>query len=877
MKHICLELIRNVFLVGSLSLILGAGTYAYSPDSGQNILTAPLEDADATNVAPIEDIEAILVKQEIPSWIIAGPKFIHDDPYLKNQIAVSLPLSDCHRIVASTNAHNELNPIGSKGTRIKSGLKSTGSFTISDGIERYVADELFTIYLLYPNEELPPFATVTNVELNIRIDDNDNELDFFPKDYEIYIGSETNEVCIYDNLGSTYSNVDEGHDDDAENDSDIWLAYRSSSAFDGQDALQYYTVRVSDNHANGEGKVVYVNLRVTWEAPSPNLDVTYTPTNWSAPLVSDHNSGSHTDPPALYAGIATYFMLNYRNWDYEIPDDYDFNFNLLIDGAIEFSANCEGANANGGVIYSLVHLPLIFTAGEHTICQEVDPDNQIWWESNETDNEYCRTLTWVGPPAAPALSAPSNGVICQPTELTLSWYTSANATLYHVQVDDNSDFSSPIVEANVSGTSRYLAGLTPNTTYYWKVLAENPAGLSSYSPSQSFTIAPVFAPATPNLVGPSDGTECESTSPTIYWAGVTHATTYSLQVDDNSDFSSPVFDQSDIAEYSQELSGLSEGVTYFWRTKSANECGNESSWSSSYSFTTRTSTIEPPSLVGPADEIQCQPISPTLSWESQINATVYHVQVDYHSDFSSPEYDATSEDTDFTCEGLSENTIYYWRVCATSNCSITGDWSDAWSFETGSGGMAVPLLTGPANNSIAQPLALTLSWTAVTDATEYQFQLDGDVDFSTPLYNELVTDTSINVTDLVKDSTYFWHVRTNGECSTSDWSDAWQFTTESGAGPDALTENTEEGYSLAQNYPNPFMETTTIEFRLPVDGQVCIDILDMHGRQIESYDGFYTAGKHSIEIKPKGRLQPGVYLYRMKTSDYVNSRMCILR
>lgn len=95
--------------------------------------------------------------------------------------------------------------------------------------------------------------------------------------------------------------------------------------------------------------------------------------------------------------------------------------------------------------------------------------------------------------------------------------------------------------------------------------------------------------------------------------------------------------------------------------------------------------------------------------------------------------------------------------------------------------------------------------------------------------------------------------------------------------PDALTDAENAGYYLGQNYPNPFRETTTIEFQLPVDDQVYIEFFDMRGRVINTYSGFYSAGIHFLEINLKGKVESGVYLFRMKTSGYTNSRMCMVR
>ena len=258
------------------------------------------------------------------------------------------------------------------------------------------------------------------------------------------------------------------------------------------------------------------------------------------------------------------------------------------------------------------------------------------------------------------------------------------------------------------------------------------------------------------------------------------------------------------------------------------------------------------------------------------NATGYTIEVDNNADFSSPEYTHACSGNSHNCSGLNESTLYYWRVSASGTCSVTGTWSDAWSFETGTNGMDAPTLESPADNSTEQPLALTLSWNTVSDATGYQFQLDDNDDFSSPLYNEAVTGTSTDISELDEGITYFWQVRATGECATGDWSDIWQFETGASV-PEAITAIKEEGYYLGQNYPNPFMETTTIQFRLPVDGQVEVEFMDLQGKLVESLTGYYPAGAHTLEVDLSGKVHAGVYLYRMRTLSFTDTKLCIVR
>lgn len=83
---------------------------------------------------------------------------------------------------------------------------------------------------------------------------------------------------------------------------------------------------------------------------------------------------------------------------------------------------------------------------------------------------------------------------------------------------------------------------------------------------------------------------------------------------------------------------------------------------------------------------------------------------------------------------------------------------------------------------------------------------------------------------------------------------------------------------LSQNYPNPFSETTQIDFRLAKAGKVTLKITDLMGRKISTLiEEFKKEGNYSITLQ-NSSLGSGVYIYALETSDGVLSkRMVLLR
>ncbi len=83
-------------------------------------------------------------------------------------------------------------------------------------------------------------------------------------------------------------------------------------------------------------------------------------------------------------------------------------------------------------------------------------------------------------------------------------------------------------------------------------------------------------------------------------------------------------------------------------------------------------------------------------------------------------------------------------------------------------------------------------------------------------------------------------------------------------------------YSLSQNYPNPFNASTTIEYSLPEEAAVIIEIYDILGRKIETLvTGRQPAGTHTIAWEAKD-VSSGVYFYRIEAGGYSQTQKCVL-
>jgi hypothetical protein len=86
------------------------------------------------------------------------------------------------------------------------------------------------------------------------------------------------------------------------------------------------------------------------------------------------------------------------------------------------------------------------------------------------------------------------------------------------------------------------------------------------------------------------------------------------------------------------------------------------------------------------------------------------------------------------------------------------------------------------------------------------------------------------------------------------------------------------GYSLGQNYPNPFAHLTTIRYSVPQEGVVSLKVYNGQGKEVAILaGGKKQAGDHIMTFDATG-LTPGIYYYRLQVNDFSQSRkMMILK
>jgi len=165
----------------------------------------------------------------------------------------------------------------------------------------------------------------------------------------------------------------------------------------------------------------------------------------------------------------------------------------------------------------------------------------------------------------------------------------------------------------------------------------------------------------------------------------------------------------------------------------------------------------------------------------------------------------------------------------------------------------------------------------------FELYLDTDPDFSHPKIFYDIADTCYSpppIDSLKPERTYFWKVLAKNIGHDSLWSNQknWGFFVKRGASAvlPQLAGTVPVRYSLKQNYSNPFNATTTIPFDLPQRSKVKLIILDLKGREITTLlKEELPAGVHQV-VFDATELPSGVYLYRIQTEDFCQTRKLLL-
>ena len=276
-----------------------------------------------------------------------------------------------------------------------------------------------------------------------------------------------------------------------------------------------------------------------------------------------------------------------------------------------------------------------------------------------------------GPPQNFSVIAPANGATQLVRLPTFTWQISNFSTNYQFQLDDNADFSSPILDFNTTLTSFEMTGTPLNaaTTYFWRVNSSNSLGTNTSMPTPASFTTYTIAPGSFNLSTPADGATAQPLQPALTWTTANLAESYTVTIDNNSDFSSPVA-QETVTNFSfTPGSPLAPSTQYFWRVQANNLIGSTFATPASRTFTTASNPPNAFNHLSPPDGQVIPSFTPTLDWSDSGGAITYNLRVDDDILFGSPAVNLTGlTNSTFTIGSgvLQNSTRYYWQATAVN-------------------------------------------------------------------------------------------------------------------------------------------------------------------------------------------------------------------
>ncbi len=245
---------------------------------------------------------------------------------------------------------------------------------------------------------------------------------------------------------------------------------------------------------------------------------------------------------------------------------------------------------------------------------------------------------------------------------TFVWDRVDGASGYRLQLDNDSNFSSPLANKNIDGTSFTPTEALPDGVYYWRVVMRRASNvIGHWTPTMSF----VKRSLSPTPISPVHDAAITQ-QPTFTWSAVLTPTVtprlaaprYRLQVASDPNFSNLRINSTTTAASYTPLKGqsLADGAWY-WRVAILDANGNLGTYSATQRF---YKEYLPPVLLAPAQGTSTIG-TPTFEWAPIAGAAHYKLQYADNALFNNA-ISITTDNTSHAPTGRLLKNNYYWRV-----------------------------------------------------------------------------------------------------------------------------------------------------------------------------------------------------------------------
>ena len=319
-----------------------------------------------------------------------------------------------------------------------------------------------------------------------------------------------------------------------------------------------------------------------------------------------NNDATATSPSiALPAGEKSYLYFAHDYWLQNGADggvlEYSVNGGAFTDASALFNSGQNYSMALGNTNGNPIGGRMAFTGDSHgyvnslyNLSSLAGQNVAFRWRMG-TDSGYyvggwwldaIQVNTCLGVPSVPALTSPAENALVKDLTPLFDWGDSSpDLDHYVIQVDDNNDFGSLLInDGSMGATSSFtpVSNLPAATTLYWRVIAYNNSGGSQgWSAVRSFRTA--YAP--PTLLTPANLSTGIALKPTFDWDDAPGATSYTIQVSRKINFSLMVVNKTvGLSTYTHNMN-LLRNTIYYWRVR-VNGTFGPSDWSPYFQFRT---------------------------------------------------------------------------------------------------------------------------------------------------------------------------------------------------------------------------------------------------------------------------------------------------
>jgi hypothetical protein len=276
------------------------------------------------------------------------------------------------------------------------------------------------------------------------------------------------------------------------------------------------------------------------------------------------------------------------------------------------------------------------------------------------------------------------------------------------------------------------------------------------------------------------------------------------------------------------------------------------------------SSYTPVPLVPGNNQIVNGLASVKLVWGTRGIVQTYHLQVSTDSLFSNMVVENSSlTSTFFVLSTVNNNSKYYWRVNNT-NTAGTSNWSNIESFSTAPPFLSILFPNG--GDKLYLDSTYVIRWVSnIIDTVNIKLISGNNI--TSVIGDSIFAGTNAfkwQVPSNVKqDSTYTVMISGISSPSLSSSSNSVFNISSRTTGINDLS-NTVMSYELSQNYPNPFNPSTFIQYSIPQESHVQIDVFNIIGQRITTLvNGIKKPGNYEISWNASN-LSSGVYIYSIK-------------